>query len=175
MSLRRDLTGAGAPPPTHARYPRQAKYKDPKRRPQRHDMVHVEVRKRHFPPVSPSLLPARIIRSAPTPTRFCTISPQVFLGGETGEETVGSVSWQSVRARDGRCGVQRFPSYVQLETGTWTLVKMWFCKIDTWLMGECRSHCEQHAWCDVEPVNGGARSIFKCEGDGDGDESDGDC
>lgn len=114
----------------------EATYKDAKRRPQRHGMVHVEV----------------------------------FLGGETGEETVGSVSWQSVRAREGRCGVQRFPSFRQEETGTWALVRYHFCKIDNWLQGECRSHCAAHAWCDVEEVNANGKSIFRA----DGDESDGD-
>ena len=45
---------------------------------------------------------------------------EVYLGGE---ETVGSVSGQSWRAIDQKCGVQRFPCWRQAETGTWTLIR----------------------------------------------------
>ena len=76
------------------------------------------------------------------------------------------------RAVNGACGVQRFPSYRQEETGTWSLVRYHFCSIDTWLAGECRSHCAAHDWRDRELAAGARRSVFAL-GDAEEDASDG--
>ncbi|CAL6058238.1 Conserved_hypothetical protein [Hexamita inflata] len=55
--------------------------------------------------------------------------------------------------------VQYFDSY-QFKASTWTLEKIWFCSIDTWLDGVCTSCCEEHPW-EIEEGKGiGKKSIF---------------
>lgn len=83
----------------------------------------------------------------------------MFVGGETGEETVGSLSRKCWRT-NGVCGVQRFPSYRMDETAKWTLDRYWFCPIDRWLEGECKSHCADHPWTLLSAGDGRGHSIF---------------
>lgn len=90
---------------------------------------------------------------------------EVFTGGETGEETIGSLPHTCWRTY-GTCGVQRFKSYKCEETAKWKLKRYWFCSIDTWLQGVCKSHCEEHDWreaamCDKECTG----SVFALEDD----------
>jgi len=74
---------------------------------------------------------------------------EVFLGGETGEATVGS------RFFKGK--VSEFPSY-KFKSTTWDCVRIHFRSLDTWLNGECKSHCPEHPWTMVE--YNGKKSIF---------------
>mmetsp|Transcript_53937 Transcript_53937/g.106410 ORF Transcript_53937/g.106410 Transcript_53937/m.106410 type:complete len:908 (+) Transcript_53937:46-2769(+) len=62
---------------------------------------------------------------------------EIFLGGETGEGTIGS--------RFHRGNVSIFPSY-KFNSTTWTLVRHHFRSLDTWLDGVCKSHCDEHPW-----------------------------
>jgi len=96
-------------------------------KPQKHDMVHVEV----------------------------------YLGNG---ETVGSLPHTCWRT-GGTCGVQKFASYECAETGKWKLDKYWFCSIDTWLEGTCRSCCAEHSWSQWELSDADGRSIFACAHD----------
>ena len=92
-----------------------------------------------------------------------TVHVEIFLGGETGEATIG--------ARFQKGTVSIFPSF-KFTSKTWTLVQYHFRSLDTWLNGECRSHCEEHLWhsdaLNIKAVM--KNSIFKCESD---DESAG--
>ena len=53
------------------------------------------------------------------------------MGGESGEETIGSLPHTCWRTY-GHCGVQRFPTYQCAATALWTLDKYWFVSLDTW-------------------------------------------
>lgn len=86
---------------------------------------------------------------------------EIFLGGETGEETIG--------ARFQKGFVQIFPSY-KFDSKLWTLKEFHFCSIETWLDGICQSHCSAHPWI-IPTVNTGGKSIFD---DDDSDVSAGD-
>ena len=92
-----------------------------------------------------------------------TVHVEIFLGGETGEATIG--------ARFQKGTVSIFPSF-KFTSKTWTLVQYHFRSLDTWLNGECRSHCKEHLWhsdaLDIKAIM--KNSIFKCESD---DESAG--
>lgn len=79
---------------------------------------------------------------------------EIFLGGETGEATIGS------RFHNGKVSI--FPSYKFAST-KWSLVQYHFRSLDTWLGGECRSHCPEHPWhseiLSIEAA-AGRKSIF---------------
>ena len=92
---------------------------------------------------------------------------EIFLGGETGEATIGS--------RYHKGSVSVFPSYKFTST-TWSLVQYHFRSLDTWLSGECKSHCPEHRWhSDLLGIEAaaGKRSIFNddsdCESAGGGE------
>lgn len=83
-----------------------------------------------------------------------TVHVEIFLGGETGEATIGS------RYHKGRVGI--FPSF-KFNSTSWTLVRHHFRSLDTWLDGECKSHCLEHPWhSDILGIEiaAGKRSIF---------------
>jgi cell wall-associated NlpC family hydrolase len=92
-----------------------------------------------------------------------TVHVEIFLGGETGEATIGA------RLQKGKVSI--FPSF-KFTSKTWTLVQYHFRSLDTWLNGECRSHCAEHPWhsdaLDIKSMS--KNSIFNCESD---DESAG--
>ena len=97
---------------------------------------------------------------------------EVFVGGETGEETIGSLPYTCWRTRDlsigqGTCGVQRFKTFRCEETGKWRLRRYWFCKIDEWLRGECVSRCAEHDWRERVMCEGCAGSVFEIDDDAD--------
>jgi len=73
---------------------------------------------------------------------------EVFLGGETGEATIGS------RFFKGK--VSEFSSYKFTST-TWDCVSVHFRSLESWLNGECKSHCPDHPWTIVD---NGKKSIF---------------
>ena len=93
------------------------------------------------------------------PQKHNNVHVEVFLGGETGEETIGSRYHKGV--------VSIFPSY-KFKSTTWDLVNYHFRSIDTWLNGECRSYCEEHQWLSDSlaiMAAAGKRSIFNDEED----------
>lgn len=88
------------------------------------------------------------------PQKHNNVHVEIFLGGETGEATIGS--------RYHRGKVSIFPSY-KFKSTTWDLVQYHFRSLDTWLEGACKSCCPEHAWQSdslsyVEAA--GKRSIF---------------
>lgn len=80
-------------------------YPEKKSKPQKHDMVHVEI----------------------------------FIGGETGEATIG--------ARWAKDVVKVFPSYKFVSKAYYD-IKHYYRSIDTWLDGICKSFCPEHSWHD---------------------------
>jgi len=64
---------------------------------------------------------------------------EVFLGGETGEETIGA------RFFSGK--VQIHKSF-KFKSTLYRDVKIYFKSLDTWLMGTCKSFCKGHEWLD---------------------------
>lgn len=90
------------------------------------------------------------------PQKHNNVHVEVYLGGETGESTVGS--------RYHRGKVSIFPSY-KFKSTTWDLVQVHFRSLETWLEGQCVSHCLDHPW-NTESLAiaaaAGKRSIF-CE------------
>jgi len=79
---------------------------------------------------------------------------EIFYGGETGEATIG--------ARFSKGVVQIWPSY-KFDSTLWKLHSYYYCSIDTWLEGECVSHCAEHEWkCSAAKLAlaAGERSIF---------------
>ena len=86
---------------------------------------------------------------------------EIFLGGETGEATIGARFQKGV--------VSVFPSY-KFESKSWTLIRHHFRSIDTWLDGQCVSHCTEHPWISESGslyAAAGRRSIFNDEEDGE--------
>ena len=75
---------------------------------------------------------------------------EVFLGGETGEATIGS------RYFRGKVGI--FPGYTFHSTA-WSCDKILFRSLDNWLSGECVSHCSEHPWI-VPDYTVSKKSIF---------------
>lgn len=76
---------------------------------------------------------------------------EIFLGGDTGEATIGA------RLHRGR--IQVFPSY-RYTSENYDITGFHFRSLDTWLSGECRSHCSEHPWIEDKPKELGKRSIF---------------
>ncbi len=87
---------------------------------------------------------------------------EIFLGGETGEETIGA------RFTTGKVSI--FPSY-KFVSSKWSLVNYHFRSLDTWLEGKCDSCCPDHPWQTGALMPSGSKSIFYSNSD---DESAGD-
>ena len=91
------------------------------------------------------------------PQKHNNVHVEIFLGGETGEETIGS--------RYHRGKVSIFPSF-KFKSTTWDLVQYHFRSLDTWLDGNCRSCCPEHPWHN-DALNyleaAGKRSIFSTD------------
>ena len=89
------------------------------------------------------------------PQKHNNVHVEIFLGGETGKATIGS--------RYHRGNVSIFPSY-EFTSTTWGLVQYHFRSLDTWLNGECKSHCPEHPWMNdsllLSSAAVGKRSIF---------------
>jgi hypothetical protein len=82
---------------------------------------------------------------------------EIFYPGETGEGTIGS--------RYAKSGVDIFSSY-KFPSNLWALETVYFCSIETWLNGECVSHCPDHDWkCHTLELAAaaGSKSIFNDE------------
>lgn len=91
---------------------------------------------------------------------------EIYLGGETGLETIGARYQKGV--------IQIFPSY-QFESKLWSLKEYHFCSIETWLDGICQSHCQEHPWINTKTRIGlGGKSIFDDDNDNEQDISAGD-
>lgn len=86
---------------------------------------------------------------------------EIFLGGETGEGTIGARFQKGV--------VSLFPSY-KFVSKSWDLVAHHFRSLDTWLDGLCVSHCHEHPWISESGslyAAAGRKSIFNDEEQGD--------
>jgi hypothetical protein len=89
------------------------------------------------------------------PQKHNNVHVEIYLGGDTGKATIGS--------RYHRGNVSIFPTY-EFTSTTWGLVQYHFRSIDTWLNGECKSHCSEHPWMNdsllLTQAAVGKRSIF---------------
>lgn len=99
------------------------------------------------------------------PQKHDNVHVEIFLGGETGEATIG--------ARYFRGKVSIFDSY-KFSCNTWSADQHHFCSIETWLDGKCESHCSEHPWLIdsglMLAAAAGKKSIFNEDSD---DESAG--
>eukprot|EP00762_Andalucia_godoyi_P002285 ANDGO_07512.mRNA.1 tubulin-tyrosine ligase family protein len=75
---------------------------------------------------------------------------EIFLGGETGEQTIG--------ARSQTGAIQIHNSY-KFESKNYHSIKFHFRSLETWLAGICNSCCEEHSWARVI-VQPSKKSIF---------------
>lgn len=88
------------------------------------------------------------------PQKHNNVHVEIFLGGETGEGTIGS--------RFHKGNVSIFPSF-KFKSTTWDLVQYHFRSLDPWLEGSCKSCCPEHAWLSdtlAIAAAAGRRSIF---------------
>ena len=88
------------------------------------------------------------------PQKHNNVHVEIFLGGETGEGTIGS--------RFHKGNVSIFPSF-KFKSSTWDLVQYHFRSLDPWLEGSCRSCCSEHPWLSdtlAIAAAAGKRSIF---------------
>eukprot|EP01035_Chromulina_nebulosa_P023750 gene23750-30802_t len=95
------------------------------------------------------------------PQKHNNVHVEIFLGGETGESTLGS--------RYHKGCVSIFPSF-KFKSTTWDLVQFHFRSIETWLDGICKSHCPEHPWDSASlaiAAAAGKRSIFSAQEDDD--------
>lgn len=78
---------------------------------------------------------------------------EIFVGGDTGKAVIGS--------REKQKWIKEYDSY-EFVSKSWKLKELFFVKIDTWLNGECRSHCKDNAWTKYAKDGGkdSNRSIF---------------
>ena len=100
------------------------------------------------------------------PQKHNNVHVEIFLGGETGEATIGS--------RYHKGNVNIFPSF-KFKSTTWDLVQYHFRSLDPWLEGACKSCCPEHPWLSdtlAIAAAAGKRSIFNDLSD---DESAGGC
>ena len=89
---------------------------------------------------------------------------EIYLGTEEKPEMcIGS------RFRKGVVSI--FDSY-KFNSTAWSLEKMWFCSIDTWLDGICSSDCPLHQW-DVGRLGAVRGSIFEPVDDLDAELNEG--
>ena len=102
------------------------------------------------------------------PQKHNNVHVEIFIGGETGEATLGARFQKGV--------VSEFPSY-KFVSKTWDLVQHHFRSIDSWLDGRCVSCCPEHPWLSESSLRYAAadrKSIFNDEADTAGGESAGD-
>eukprot|EP00933_Yihiella_yeosuensis_P034171 TRINITY_DN27694_c0_g1_i1.p1 TRINITY_DN27694_c0_g1~~TRINITY_DN27694_c0_g1_i1.p1 ORF type:complete len:674 (-),score=137.73 TRINITY_DN27694_c0_g1_i1:79-2100(-) len=107
------------------------------------------------------------------PQKHDMVHVEVFIGGETGEATVGS-RWSKNDPAAGKVrGVQIHPTYYY-ESKNYEIKKYHFRSLDTWLNGVCRSQTFGDAICPTT-LPQGIKSIFDAEGDDEdasGDEAE---
>lgn len=75
---------------------------------------------------------------------------EIFLGGQTGEQTIG--------AREQRGVVSIFDTY-KFESDNYHSIIYRFKSIDTWLKGIHRSFCKEHLWHE-EGLDSNKYSLF---------------
>lgn len=88
------------------------------------------------------------------PQKHNNVHVEVYLGGETGDGTIGS--------RYHKGCVSIFPSF-EFKSTTWDLVQYHFRSLDSWLDGACVSCCDEHPWLSDSlsiMAAAGKRSIF---------------
>ena len=87
---------------------------------------------------------------------------EIFLGGPESKESCIGARYQTGT-------IQIFPSF-KFTSAKWSLISYHFRSIDTWLEGECVSHCAEHDWY-IPPSSGyNPKSIFAMANDEAADE-----
>jgi len=105
------------------------------------------------------------------PQRHKMVHVEVFIGGETGEATIGS-RWAKNNPEEGKVrGVQIHPSYKYVSK-KYEIHRFIFKSISTWLHGTCKSTSyPDSATKSLAPLSCGGKSIFEdAESDGDGEQ-----
>jgi len=111
-------------------------YYDQKLKPQKHNMVHVEV----------------------------------FTGGESGEETIGSRYAKSIPEEGKVRGVQMHKSY-RYTSRKYEVIRFHFRSLETWLNGVCKSNTYPDAVTQAV-INCGGKSIFERDQDAEDAETE---
>jgi len=97
------------------------------------------------------------------PQRHDIVHVEVFIGGETGEATIGS-RWSKSSPSEGKVrGVQIHPSY-KYESKNYEIVRYHFRSLDTWLQGVCRSQSYGDSVCPTT-LPQGLKSVFNGDED----------
>eukprot|EP00929_Paragymnodinium_shiwhaense_P058983 TRINITY_DN29527_c0_g1_i1.p1 TRINITY_DN29527_c0_g1~~TRINITY_DN29527_c0_g1_i1.p1 ORF type:complete len:689 (+),score=126.76 TRINITY_DN29527_c0_g1_i1:53-2068(+) len=95
---------------------------------------------------------------------------EVFSGGETGEEVIGS-RWARSNAAEGKVrGVQIHPSW-KFVSKNYEIKKYYFRSLDTWLNGICRSQSYPDV-VNTATVSMGGRSVFQDDAEGASDDEE---
>lgn len=112
-------------------------YFDEHKRPQRHNIVHVEV----------------------------------FIGGDSGEATIGS-RWSRSNAAEGKVRGVRIQESYKFPSKNYEIHRFHFRSLDTWLHGTCKSQSYPDAVSTTASLECGGKSIFEEDQDESGDEDD---
>jgi hypothetical protein len=88
------------------------------------------------------------------PQKHNMVHVEIFVGGATGEATIGARFQKGV--------IKEFDSY-KFKSSTWDLVQYHFKSLDSWLEGKHESNCSEHPWHSEQlalMAAAGKRSIF---------------
>lgn len=104
------------------------------------------------------------------PQHLDIVHVEVFIGGETGEATIGS-RWSRSNTAEGKVrGVQIHPSY-QYSSKNYEIVKYHFRSLDTWLQGVCKSKTYSDSVCPTT-LPQGLKSVFDASDDEDASDNE---
>jgi len=105
------------------------------------------------------------------PQRHNCVHVEVFIGGESGEATIGS-RWSRSNLAEGKVrGVQIHDSY-RFASKNYEIHRFIFRSLDTWLHGVCRSQSYPDVASATATLECGGKSIFQDEEDESGDENE---
>mmetsp|Transcript_40100 Transcript_40100/g.115697 ORF Transcript_40100/g.115697 Transcript_40100/m.115697 type:complete len:662 (+) Transcript_40100:45-2030(+) len=110
--------------------------------------------------------------TAKKPQRHNIVHVEVFIGGETGEATIGS-RWSRNNPSEGKVrGVQIHPSY-RYPSKNYEVHRFIFRSLSTWLQGTCHStsYPDAATGSALAPLNCGGKSIFQDSEEEDEDEA----
>eukprot|EP00966_Prymnesium_polylepis_P200872 4654889-Prymnesium_polylepis.1 len=88
-------------------------------------------------------------------------SRQVFVGGDSGEATIGSRPNSSVFR--GVAEHASFRSYAADAVSSEHSHRLFFRSIDSWLRGVCVSHCKECSWGEHRSGGANVSSLFRPE------------
>mmetsp|Transcript_3709 Transcript_3709/g.13668 ORF Transcript_3709/g.13668 Transcript_3709/m.13668 type:complete len:319 (-) Transcript_3709:135-1091(-) len=125
---------------------------------------HAQIAKEDMKPGDLVFYSGEYVSSKSKKQKHDMVHVEVWVGGETGEETIGARWHKGV--------VTHFDTY-NFTPKSYTNVKHYFCSIEPWLRGECESHCEEHAWEQKGWADGASRRSLFYTGDDDDEAAEG--